>query len=115
MISRKTPGKHYLLVRSRKERPTFDQLKLTQWMASVITVALDLSETERMHKLKYLTNLLEESTKACHTVVLTDMEHDKLSWELDRCRRQHAQRHDAPAQKQNFQVKKQKVLLSSQN
>ena len=71
-----------------------------------------------MHKLKYLAHLLEdasdfsfESAKACHAVVLTDMERDKLTWEdtheFDRYRRQHAQRHDAPMQKQNFQSRKQ--------
>ena len=109
---------HYVLVGNRKERPTYDQLKPTQWMAGVIKGALDLSDTERIHKLNYLASLLEdasdfsfENAKACHAVILTDMERDKLTWEdthlLDRYRRQHAQRHDAPVQRQNFQPKKQ--------
>ena len=87
-------------------------------MAGIIKGALDLSESDRLHKLNYLANLLEdasdfsfEGAKACHAVVLTDMERDKLTWEdtheLDRYRRQHAQRHDAPMQKTNFQGKKQ--------
>ena len=41
-----------------------------------------------------------ENAKACHAVVLTTVEHDKLSWQdtdqLDRLRRQHAQQHPAP-------------------
>ena len=55
-------------------------------MAGVIKGALDLSQSDRMCQLKYLANLLEdasdfsfENAKACHAVVLTGMEHDKLS------------------------------------
>ena len=58
--------------------------------------------------LEYLANLLEDASdflfanaKACHAVVLTTMEADKLEWkdteQLDRLRRQHAQKHPSPA------------------
>ena len=80
--------------------------------------ALDLSELDRISNLTYLANLLEdasdfnfESTKACHVVVLTNMEHDRFHWkdtdELDRCRRQHAQRHEVPPHKKDFHGNKQ--------
>ena len=89
-------------------------------MAGVIRGALDLSESDRVSNLTYLANLLEdasdfnfESAKGCHLVVLTYMEHNKLNWsdmdELDRCRRQHAQRHEIPPSqpKKDFSAKKQ--------
>ena len=51
-----------------------------------------------------------ENAKACHAMVLTTMEFDRISWsetlELDRLRRQHAQRHSNPGQNQkNFKGK----------
>ena len=71
----------------------------------------------QVEKLDYLADLLQDasdfsfdSAKACHAVVLTTMEHDKVSWqdtsELDRFRRQHAQVHTKPAQ--NAQISKGK-------
>ena len=65
----------------------------------------DLSESDKSHYLTYITDLLQdaadfsfESAKACHTVVLTTMEFDRVSWsdtlELDHLWRQHAQRHN---------------------
>ena len=42
-----------------------------------------------------------ENVKACQVVVLTTIKHDKLDWqntmELDRYRRQHAQKHEIPS------------------
>ena len=108
---------HYVLVGSRKERPSYNQLKPTQWMAGVIKGALDLPEPDRMCQLKYLANLLEdasdfsfENAKACHAVGLTTMEQDKLAWsdtlKLHRLRRQHVQRHGAPSQTHNVNSNK---------
>ena len=52
---------------------------------SVKAYTIDLIEPDRMCKLKYLANLLEdtfdfsfENAKACDAVVVTDMERDKL-------------------------------------
>ena len=114
---------HYVLVGNKKERPTYDSLKPTQWMAGVIKAALDLSEPDRTSNLQYVASLLEdasdfsfENAKACHAVVLSYIEHDKFTWqdtnELDRCRRQHAQKHDAPVPKMQHggPVKKQDSL-----
>ena len=66
--------------------------------------ALDLPEPDKAKNLKYLSELLQDtsdfsfdSAKACHAMVLTSMEFDKVSWqdmaELDRFRKQHAQMH----------------------
>ena len=76
-------------------------------MAGCLQGALDLPEPDKGKKLKYLSELLQDasdfsfdSAKACHAMVLTSMEFDKVSWqdtvELDRFRRQHAQRHVSP-------------------
>ena len=76
---------HYLLVGKDKARPTYDQLTPMQWMSGCIKGALDLAESDRIFALKYFCNLLEdasdfsfENAKACHAVVLTTMEQDKL-------------------------------------
>ena len=98
---------HYLLVGKDKSRPTYDQLTTVQWVSGCIKAAMDLQESDKNFALQYLSNLLDDasdfsfdSAKACHAVVLTNMEQDRLSWsdtlELDRLRRQHAQRHIAP-------------------
>ena len=93
-----------MLIGPDKSRPSYDQLTPIQWMSGCIKGALDLCESDRVLALKYFSNLLEDasdfsfdSAKACHAVVLSIMEQDKLNWsdtlELDRLRRQHAQRH----------------------
>ena len=95
---------HYMLVGKEKFRPSYDQLTPIQWISGCIKGALDLCESDRVLALKYFSSLLEdasdfgfEGAKACHAVVLTSMEQDRLNWgdtlELDRLRRQHAQRH----------------------
>ena len=59
--------------------------------------------------LDYLGNIMEDasdlswdSAKACHAVVLTNMEADRLNWadtdKIDRIRCAHAQRHTSGAQ-----------------
>ena len=93
-----------MLVGPNKERPTFISLTPTQFMSGCLKAALDLPESEKNAKLEYLSGLLEDasdfdikSAKACHAVVLSAMEQDKLTWfdteKLDRHRRCHAQRH----------------------
>ena len=103
---------HYMLVGPDKARPTYDQLNPIQFMSGCVKGALDLSEPDRTFALKYFSSLLEdasdfgfENAKACHAVVLTTMEQDKLAWsdtmELDRLRRQYAQRHSVPTNSQS--------------
>ena len=95
---------HYVLVGPNKERPSYDSLKPTQWITGVIRAALDLPPAEKDKKFEYIANLMKdasdfsfESARACHAVVLTTMEADRLTWldtdGLDRARRHHAQRH----------------------
>ena len=97
---------NYVLLGPDKRRPTYDQLDSIHWMSGCLKSVADLSEWD---KPKYLTDLLQdaadftfESPKACHAVVLTTMELDRLTWsdtlELDCLRRQHAQRHSLPTQ-----------------
>ena len=100
---------HHVLVGPDRKRPTYDSLDPFQWMAGYLKGALDLAEPDRLQNLHYLADLLQDvsdfsfdSAKACHAVVLTTMEHDKVSWQdtadLDRFRRQHAQVHTRPVQ-----------------
>ena len=104
---------HYVLVGPRKERPSYNQLKPTQWVAGVLRAAIDLPTDQKDKKIEYLANLMEdaldfsfENAKVCHVVVLTTMEADKLTWldtdRLDRYRRSHAQRPVTSNKDQNF-------------
>ena len=104
---------HYVLIGPDKRRLSYDQLDPIQWVAGCLKSAANLSDSDRNKYLQYLTDLLQdaadfslERAKACHAVVLTTMEFDRISWsntlELDRLRRQHAQRHYNPSQNQNF-------------
>ena len=117
-------GQHYMLVGPNKSRPSYDQLTPIQWMSGCIKGALDLCDSDRVFALKYFSSLLEDasdfsfdSAKACHAVVLSTMEQDKLNWsdtlELDRLRRQHAQRHVAPSQAQRPFEKKASAKFDS--
>ena len=98
-----------------RRRLTYDELIPTHFIAGCIKGAFDLPQRDREAKLIYLANLLEdasdfgmENAKACHAVVLTEMEQGKCEWtnreSLDRFRRCHAQRHDPPT-KINVQTK----------
>ena len=95
---------HYVFIGPEKKRPTYDQLEPIQWMAGCLQGALDLPDAEKQKNLQYLSDLLQDAAdfsfdraKACHAMVLTAMEFDKVTlhdtMELDRLRRQHAQRH----------------------
>ena len=67
------------------------------------------SEHNKTCMLDYLGNIMEDasdfswdSAKACHAVILINMEADRLNWadtdKIDRIRRAHAQRHTSGAQ-----------------
>ena len=104
-IKRSVPWpQNYVLVGPNKKRPSYDTLNPMEWTSGIIKAALDLPNPQRDQKLEYVSSLLEdaadfsfESAKACHAVVLTTMENDRLDWKdtdrLDRLRRCHAQRH----------------------
>ena len=89
-----------------------------QWVSGCIKSVLDLSDSDRTFALTYLSNLLEDASdfgydnaKACHAVVLSTMEQDKLKWsdteDLDTLRRQHAQRHGAHSDNVRSSAKRQ--------
>ena len=117
---------NFVLIGKDKRRPTYDQLSPTLFMAGCIKGALRLPQADKNKKLQYLANLLEdasdfsfEGAKACHAVVLTSMECDELTWqdtyELDRHRRQQAQRHPSPdSKRQNKQKSFQNFNSSSE-
>ena len=76
---------HYLLVGKDKHRPTYDEPTPMLWVSGCTKAVLDLSDSDRSFALTYLSNLLEDpldfgydSVKACHAVVLSIMEQDKL-------------------------------------
>ena len=106
---------NYVLVGKYRRRLTYDELSPTHFIAGCIKGTFDLPQKDREVKLIYLANLLEdasdfgmENAKACHAMVLTEMEQGKCEWmnreALDRFRRCHAQRHDPPT-KVNVQMK----------
>ena len=70
----------------------------------ICCIQVEKSEIARASMLDYLGNLMEDasdfswdSAKACHAILLTNMEADRISWnetdKLDRIRRAHGQRH----------------------
>ena len=91
-------------------RPTYDDLKLTQWVAGFVRcIQKEKSEEASTCMPDYLGNLMDdasdfswESAKTSHAIVLTNMEADQLQWtnteKLDLIRRAHAQRHVSAGQ-----------------
>ena len=80
---------HYIFIGLENKRPTYDQLDPVTFIAAwCLKGALHLQESDRMKNLQYLSNLLQdasdfsfEEAEACHAMVLTTMEFDKLSWQ----------------------------------
>ena len=74
---------NFILTGSLKNRPTYDDLTLTQWVAGFVRCIQEKSEEASTCMLDYLGNLMEdasdfswESAKASHAIVLTNMEAD---------------------------------------
>ena len=73
---------NFILTGSRKSRPTYDDLTVTQWVSGFVRCIQEKKSGEtRASMLDYLGNLMEdasdfswESAKASHAVVLTNME-----------------------------------------
>ena len=96
---------NFILTGAEKTRSTDDNLSITQWVLGFICCIQDEKfEQSRSAMLDYLGILMEdasdfslESAKACHAILLTKMEADRVSWietdKIDRFRRVHAQRH----------------------
>ena len=118
---------NFILTGSRKTRPTYDDLSITQWVSGFVRcIQEEKSDAAKECMLDYLGNLMEdasdfswEAAKASHAIVLTNMEADRLKWmdtdKLDRIRRAHAQRHVNVGQTSNSKglfSKKQKTSTS---
>ena len=88
-----------------RQRVTYDQLSLTQWVQGFCKNILEQKSSSRRNAMvSYLSDLMEDATdfswqgaKAAHAVLLCEMEGGSLTWEngerIDRIRRAHAQKH----------------------
>ena len=88
-----------------RQRVTYDQLNLTQWVQGFAQNMLDQkSQKTKDQMLQYLVDIMADATdfswqnaKAAHAVLLCDMERGAVTWDnsdkIDRIRRAHAQRH----------------------
>ena len=93
---------------AHKTRPTYDDLTITQWVFRFVwCMHEEKSEQSRTCMLDYLGNIMEDafswdSAKACHAVVLTNVEANRLNWtdtdKIDHIHCAHAQRHTSRAQ-----------------
>ena len=88
-----------------RQRVTYDQLSLTQFIQGFCKNIMEESCNDRRYTMvSYLSDLMEDATdftwqsaKAAHTVLLCEMERGSLQWEdmdrIDLIRRAHAQKH----------------------
>ena len=96
----------YILSGLSKERVTYDQLSVTQWVAGFGRTMRDESDPEiRKHMLDYMISLMDDandfswiSAKASHAVLLCRMEQGEVASyadisAIDRIRRANAQKH----------------------
>ena len=98
------PHKPILEGRNR-QRVSYDQLSLTQWVQGFCKNILEEKSNEcKQVMISYMSDLMEDATdfswqgaKAAHAVMLCEMECGVLCWEdsdrIDRIRRAHAQKH----------------------
>ena len=115
----------FVLAGSTKDRITYNQLNITQWMSGFCRIMRDEScQKSKDHMLDYLIALLDDSNdfswqaaKASHAVLLCRMEQGEVaSWsdteKIDRIRRANVQRHVAPTQASNNPQKFRKNLAA---
>ena len=88
-----------------RQRVTYDQLSLTQWVQGFARNMIEENCQEtREQMLLYLADIMSDATdfswqnaKAAHAVLLCDMERGAVTWKdtskIDRIRRAHAQKH----------------------
>ena len=88
-----------------RQRVTYDQLSLTQWVQIFCKNILEEKSSQRRDiMVSYLGDLMKDATdftwqgaKAAHAVLMCEMERGSLQWEdmdrIDRIRRAHAQKH----------------------
>ena len=108
----------FVLAGSTKDRITYNQLNITQWMSGFCRILRDEScQKIKDHMLYYLIALLDDSkafswqaAKASHAVLLRRMEQGEVTgWSdtetIDWIRRANAQRHVSPTQAPNISQK----------
>ena len=90
---------------SLRQRVTYDQLSLTQWVQGFCKNILEERSDEHSQVMvTYMIDLMEDATdfswqgaKAAHTVMLCEMERGAITWadsdRIDRIQRAHAQKH----------------------
>ena len=88
-----------------RQRISYDQLSLTQWVQGFCRNILEENSSEKKDiMISYMADLMEDATdfswqgaKAAHAVLLCDMERGALQWDhtdrIDRICRVHAQKH----------------------
>ena len=105
-VEKRVAWPHEAILRGiSRQRITYDQLSLTQFVQGFSKNILDESDKKNREKMiQYLSDSMEDATdfswasvKAAHAVLLCEMERGSLDWEqtdrIDRIRRVHAQKH----------------------
>ena len=110
MVKHKVKWPHeYILSGSSKERVSYDQLSVIQWVAGFCRIMKEEKNTDsKEFMLDYLVSLLDdaqdfswEAAKASHVILLCKMEQGEIENysqidKIDRIRRANAQRHIHP-------------------
>ena len=110
MVANRVKWPHeYVLSGVSKERVTYDQLSVTQWVAGFGRIMKEEKNSEtKEYMLDYLVALFDDAkdfswdaTKASHAILLCRMEQGEINSyseveKIDRVRRANAQRHHSP-------------------
>ena len=95
---------NHVLGGSSKNRISYDNLTMSQWVSGFATIVRDESDLSIKNKmLEYLADIMEDShdfgwaaTKGSHVVLLCKMEEGRVTWDetqkIDRIRRAYAHR-----------------------
>ena len=117
----------YVLAGNTKDRVTYNQLNITQWMAGFCRIMREETCESKDFMLDYLIALLDDandfswqSAKASHAVLLCRMEQGEItSWsetdKIDRIRRANAQKHTSTFQSSAPFQKSRKFQGQNQN
>ena len=104
-VKREVSWPHEPVLGGVRQRVSYDQLSLTQWVQGFCKNVLEQkSSVRRDIMVSYLGDLMEDATdfswqgaKAAHAVLLCEMEQSSLQWEdldcIDRIHRAHSQKH----------------------
>ena len=82
---------HFIPTGTHKTRPMYDDLTITQWVSGFVQCNL------KGNLMEGASDFWWDSAKACHAILWTNMEADRISWneteKLHWIRRAHAQRY----------------------